>query len=956
MSSFFITLFSKTNLAPVFLRGAHGRQGFPHRDRGSAGLLFVSWAAGLICPLSAEFLIGYDFEQPESANRSFEPEIVADGMLAGPFKSSFADRPHFSSEPLGDGVGDNSGLPFDVDAGSDRSIAFRESEWGMNNTNTDADAINGKWYFEFTVQPDRHRRLNISELRFCAQIANAGKSADRWFLTSNLDGFLATRKIASGEITASSDNLDPAPDSEFQKVLIDLSGISRFQNISRPVTFRLYWVADNGNINNNNYNMTRIDKVALFGDLVDTTTLPQLTYRVADYGAAGNGVADDGPAIRAAFAAAAAQPNPAVVSFEPGAVYRFDRYNAEFNQIPIKFTQDLVVEGNGCTLLINPENRAFLVWRSRDVTIRGFDIDYDPLPFTQGEVLSVNEAAGSFVFQIQDGYPDIDPAGVEARIPDWDNAVFVYPESGLFTHDWLYPDHLVPVPGYPGRYTVEVVPEMVGKLAEINPGMLFVMKTHSDLLDGINREKADELGYFYSIGSFTVIARHSRYVQFEDVNLYAFSGRAWNVFDSDDVSMDRVGIMRKPGTDRAVSGVRGGVILKELRGGPVIRDSFFEATMDDTMNRSDTPCRIVSIDGEVLTLRFSGNKWGDAIIAPGDMIEFWERIDNRPLGTAQVLEIIRDSHRNHRLRVDSIPDGVLTEVESTVDEATLIYRVVEDKLHVSGCRFGTQLKKAIICRLPARVEDCSFHESNYGIHAYVTADDEEGPYPRNQEFINLRFHNVGIGAIVLFKPGVAGSVDNQNILIDGISVYQDGSAVDPANGVTISGTRGVTVRNSTIRFAADVDPGWELVRVVNSLDVILENNFLVDERLPATDSDNDGLPDWWEEAYFDSTSAVAGVDSDGDGQTNAQEYSAATNPVDPQSVFRTSAHFSASTGLTLSWSSEHGRIYTIQQSFDLTPGSWSSVTVPLNPDPPMNQCTLPVNGGQPHFFRVATQP
>ncbi|HMP72249.1 MAG TPA: glycoside hydrolase family 31 protein [Kiritimatiellia bacterium] len=46
------------------------------------------------------------------------------------------------------------------------------------------------------------------------------------------------------------------------------------------------------------------------------------------------------------------------------------------------------------------------------------------------------------------------------------------------------------------------------------------------------------------------------------------------------------------------------------------------------------------------------------------------------------------------------------------------------------------------------------------------------------------------------------------------------------------------------------------------------------------DSDNDGIPDWWERAFFGSpTGAVATADSDGDGRNNLQEYLDGTHPL-----------------------------------------------------------------------------
>ena len=50
--------------------------------------------------------------------------------------------------------------------------------------------------------------------------------------------------------------------------------------------------------------------------------------------------------------------------------------------------------------------------------------------------------------------------------------------------------------------------------------------------------------------------------------------------------------------------------------------------------------------------------------------------------------------------------------------------------------------------------------------------------------------------------------------------------------------------------------------------------------IPCPDTDNDGMPDEWEQRYFGSiTAAVVNQDPDNDGYTNIEEYLNGTNPI-----------------------------------------------------------------------------
>ncbi|MBC2606159.1 lamin tail domain-containing protein [Pelagicoccus albus] len=83
----------------------------------------------------------------------------------------------------------------------------------------------------------------------------------------------------------------------------------------------------------------------------------------------------------------------------------------------------------------------------------------------------------------------------------------------------------------------------------------------------------------------------------------------------------------------------------------------------------------------------------------------------------------------------------------------------------------------------------------------------------------------------------------------------------------------------------------------------------------ATDSDGDGLPDYWESLYaLDSAEA----DEDNDGQSNIAEYLSGTSPIDPNSNLKIQSDAVDSDGyINYQWQSVSARNYIVEQSVDL---------------------------------------
>ena len=92
------------------------------------------------------------------------------------------------------------------------------------------------------------------------------------------------------------------------------------------------------------------------------------------------------------------------------------------------------------------------------------------------------------------------------------------------------------------------------------------------------------------------------------------------------------------------------------------------------------------------------------------------------------------------------------------------------------------------------------------------------------------------------------------------------------------------------------------------------------------DTDTDGLPDDWEQFYFNNLTNSASGDFDGDTASNQSEYLADTNPTDAASVFRINTFQHNVTRSELHWPNLPSRRFELDFSDNLT--TWQTITNP----------------------------
>jgi hypothetical protein len=167
---------------------------------------------------------------------------------------------------------------------------------------------------------------------------------------------------------------------------------------------------------------------------------------------------------------------------------------------------------------------------------------------------------------------------------------------------------------------------------------------------------------------------------------------------------------------------------------------------------------------------------------------------------------------------------------------------------------------------------------------------------------------------------------------------------------------GATSQSYTIPYCTPADAAQYSVLVTNSYGHALSNDSQL--TVTFTDTDNDGIQDYWETAYGlnPNNPSDANLDLDGEGMTNLQEALAGTAPNDPNSKFDVNITKSVSPpGCTLAFTAQPYKTYTLQYKNSLSAPSWTTLqTYPASSSQQTISLTDSSSGFNTRFYRVST--
>ena len=526
---------------------------------------------------------------------------------------------------------------------------------------------------------------------------------------------------------------------------------------------------------------------------------------------------------------------PVIIRLESDRNYRIGPSAARWCALPLISASDITFDGNGSTLVFHPKNRAFLLLDCNCITIRNLKIDYDPLPFTQGDIIAINRNSGTFDVHLHDGFPD--PPDHDWAVKNhgeqmaWRHGVFLEADRHRFTHYWIYVQRVEPVAGSDRTYRITPQPEHRGVLDHVEVGQRFVFRNRTadaqwkQSVTLIGRS-ADDRGVYYSNPAANIQIRNSTNCTLENIDQYISPGMSIRLTGADNTHIIGYHITYKPDSGRLIASLSDGIHAKNCRTGPFIEDCVFEGLMDDSINISTMSDTIIEkIDDRTFITRYSDIAYYDTPIRQGDRVRLWDPVEGRILGQSAVesVEFLSSHKRKITLAQDWPEVHDAAQFNGDTDRATNLYIIKEAPAEIRHCEFRSQLKTAALVRDAAIIENCRFEDVAFGIMAYNGRRFGEGPLVSLHVFRNNTFNRLWLPAITLDVQSERG----KQIEPIGESILIENNIInDCRGGISLTNIKNATLRNNRIELSPQTPDGCRAISIVNCRDIASENNSI----------------------------------------------------------------------------------------------------------------------------------
>jgi len=507
-------------------------------------------------------------------------------------------------------------------------------------------------------------------------------------------------------------------------------------------------------------------------------------FRVADFGAKGDGVADDSASIRSAISAAVQAGSQATVKLDAKR-YRVSADPGDEGKYCFKLdgAKQVTIQGvPGGTELVSSSPRAgmFGFFSCEDVRVSGVVIDYDPVPFIQGTIAAVDAAGGTFDLKVDDGYPEPQPELMKQK---W--GVVMDREARRFkpgTPSCVVIRSFTPLGD--GSWRLELgTPTEAAMLAA---GDAFVMRGGGDG-NAVTFSKCNGAGV-------------------EDVTIHASPGLCMGFIGCEgDLVVRRVTVRPRPDTTRLLAGNVDGIHCQMARKGLLVEGCHFEGMTDDGMNTYD---RVRMVTEVISPSQIRVHQTFD--MRPGDRLQVMDPKTGLIKGEAGVSAV-----DDNVITLDKPIDGVRTSTGILKGIISIDNHLDADVVfNLSTCGagyvirnnyFGNFRGRGLILRgVNGLIENNVFERtSGPGIVIANEPHWPEGPMPRDIVIRGNQLRSVGLdahaktyGAIMVMGLGLNGI--SPDPVVKNIRIESNVITDPPAEGICLLACDGVTVAGNRI--------------------------------------------------------------------------------------------------------------------------------------------------------------
>lgn len=449
-------------------------------------------------------------------------------------------------------------------------------------------------------------------------------------------------------------------------------------------------------------------------------------FHATDYGAIGDGSTDDGPALRSAVAAIKTYGSSATLEFESGKTYRITSGASIASYdwgMDLNGMTNLVIDGNGATLMPASPVNVFRVVNAGNITIRDLTIDFYPLPFVVGEIINVNAAEYHFDLDILPSY-EMTPLDAPGN-PNAENMAiwnFGIPVESAGRHH-IGIDSVQQRPGSTDPRQVRVY---------VDDEFTLVSQADTDIRMGVLANNSDHFWLPYrNVGHQKGFAAHignSGDIKFENINIYSIPAFVFSVKGNQGpITFNAVHTVPKPGRELAMCSWRDVYHCRQNRGPIHITHCTGSRSHDDTINLSAQYLVVQGVSNSV----FKINKQ-EVPIQVGDQLTALDLYNGLDLGNFTLTSISDTTEGNtiKTIMLDRALDlsaTAVTNLRFQDEDASCEFSRVENCTFQGSFRFRSTVSLA-----DTYIFGPTTIQNGYG-------DANGGPLPHNQYYVDSVF-------------------------------------------------------------------------------------------------------------------------------------------------------------------------------------------------------------------------